>query len=122
MGPQRIVFHQLVGHLACERWIQPSLYVDRRELRMLVDWVGSKFSSLALDIRLFRVCLRTDRNVFASSHRHCSSDQACDSGHQNVAISGICRCHSDNKARGGNDPVIGAKNGSSKPSNAIRSV
>ena len=80
MRAERIVRHQLIGDLACERLIESAANVDRRELVALALQIGFQLPALALEVRLFGIGLRMHRHVFARRHRHRAGDERSQRG------------------------------------------
>ena len=79
---QRILRHQLTGHLSRKIAVEPSTNVYRRKLVFLNFRLRREFASFAIQVGAFRVGLRADRYVFASGHRQCTRDETCNAGNE----------------------------------------
>jgi hypothetical protein len=70
---------------------------------------------LPCKIRLLGIGLGTDGDVFAGSHRHCARREAGNARHDNCAMRRTGGSYADNKAGGGDNPIVGTQNGRTRP-------
>ena len=108
MCAQRIVRHQLPGNLTRECFIQSATDIDGRQFTVFKLTISGKFFSFAIEVRVFGVGLRTDRNILASRHRHRPGDQSRNAGHHDVSTSGLGGGHSNNQTGGGHNAIVSA--------------
>ncbi|GHC67410.1 hypothetical protein GCM10007315_35540 [Gemmobacter tilapiae] len=90
---------QLDRNLMGEALIKPPRHVDAGQLVQLRLGSFLQFPRLARDVGVFRISLRTDRDVFAGRHRHRSGDEAGKSGDQDFGTTRSGRGDPDNQAR-----------------------
>ncbi len=109
MRGKRVMFHQLVGDLPCQRGIESPLHIDQGQLLPLGVSAFGQFLALALQIGLFRVRLRADRDILAGCHRHRAGDESRDSRDEDVARRAVRRGDADEETGGRHDPVIRAQ-------------
>src|SRR5260221_1708279 len=119
---QGVVRHQLLRDLARQRGLEAAAPVDGRELTMLAFAVGLELAALAIEVGLLAVGLGVDRHVLAGRHRHRARYQARDTRDHDVAVRDIRRRDSEDEARGGNNAVVRAKNGSAQPTDPLAAV
>ena len=93
MGAQRVVRHELLGHLLCQRGIQAPAHINAGQLAHLGGGVGGQFAALALKVGFFGAGLRVHRHVFARRHRHGPGHQPGHRRHQNGGLAGLRRRH-----------------------------
>ena len=115
MGTERIVGHQLPGHLLGKVRFDTAAHIDLRQLLPLESRLACEFAALAREIGLLGVGLGTHRNIFSRCHRHGTGDQSRHAGDQHVAMR---RRHTDDQARRRNDPVICPQHRGAEPANA----
>lgn len=119
LGRQGILRHELVRRLPRKSRLKPSRDIDCGQLFVLGDGVIAQFPRLPGDIRVLRVGLRAVGNLFARSHRHGPSDPTRYTGNENVVTSGSGSRNAHNKARSGDDAIVGAENRCVQPANAL---
>ncbi len=122
MCPDRIVFHQLNGDPIGQIQIQPPPDINSRKFPVLGIGIGSEFLRLAIEIGLFAVGLRTDRDVFARGHRHRTGREARDSGHHHSGRRSVSRCYTDHKTRDRHDAIVRAQDRRTQPTDAFAIV
>ena len=122
MCAEPIAHAQLLRDLHREILVDASLYVDHRELGQLGLWVTLELLNFTRDVRLLRVALRTDGNIFAHGHRHRSGDQARNAGDQNDFLrSGRCG-NANHEACRRYQRVVGSEHRGAEPRGAVGSV
>jgi hypothetical protein len=89
---------------------------------VLVRGTINQFFTFPGKIGAFGVSLRTDRNIFASGHRHSPSNETSNSRDKDALRVSASRGNAKNQARCGNNAVICAKNSCTKPSDSMRSI
>ncbi len=122
VGAERVVRHELLGHLLRELLIQAPAHVDAHELAVLAGVVGLELLALARQIGLLAVGLRADRDVLAGRHRHRAGHRARDAGRQQAAVTRVGRRDADEQARRRHDAVVGAEHGGPQPADALQSM
>ncbi len=122
MCTQRIVEHELCGHLARQFRFESALDIDACQFALLGHRVGLQFEAFARQIGCFGVGLRMHRHVFAGRHRHRTCHQAGHSRHQDGAVAGTGSCHPEYEAGGRHDAVVGPQHGSPQPADAVSTV
>jgi len=119
MRAQGILFHQLECDLASKSAFHASRNIDLSKLLGFEIAIACEFTSFAGQVGAFGVGLRTDGNVFSSSHRHCAGDESSDTCNQCFTLGGSCRRDSKNETCGRNDPVVCPQHGGPQPSNPL---
>ena len=80
MRTQRIVRHQLRGYRTGKRRIQATCDIDVRQFLVLMRGIGMQLRTLAREVGLLRIGLRTHRHILAGRHRHRAGDQPGNAG------------------------------------------
>ena len=122
MRVQRVVGHQLLRNLFCERRFKATTNVDGRQLLVLTYVVGLEFLPLKIEVGLLGIRLRVNRHILAGGHRHRSGNQSGDSRDQHAAVTPVRRGDSEHQARSGEDTVVGAQYGRAQPTDAPYAV
>ena len=122
MSAERVFRHQLRGNLLGQFAIQTAFDVDSREFGLFKLNICCQFFTFPLQVCIFRIGLGTDRNIFACGHGHCTRDQTGQSCHEYTVPTGFRGSNADDQAGSGNDTVIRAKDGGTKPANAVSAV
>jgi hypothetical protein len=115
MSTKRVVRHELLGYLFCKRCCQTAFHVYRGEFGAFGSRVSRKLNALAFEVGILGVSLRAYRNVLSSRHGHCTCDQASDAGEKNSRASRPRRGYTYNKARGGEQAIVGTEYRGAKP-------
>lgn len=108
MRCQCVVRHELARDIQSQVFVKTTLDVEGRKLCVLLHGVICQLCLLAGEICLFGIGLRTDRDVLARRHRHGSSNEARDARNKNGLGARPCGSYAQDKARCGNNSVIGA--------------
>ncbi|CAG0931880.1 hypothetical protein PLCT1_01918 [Planctomycetaceae bacterium] len=102
--------------------VQAALHIDGRQLCVFLLWTRGQFMALAGQVRAFSVGLRTHRDILACRHRHGARDKACYARNKNgLGTCTGCR-DAQNKACGGYDAIVRAKNGGAEPACSMSPV
>ena len=122
MRAERVLRHQLRRDFGGELRVEAAFDVDRSEFPVLGVDVGLEFPALAREIRMFRVGLRTDGDVFAGRHGHRAGDEPGEPGDQHGAAVGAGGRDADYEAGSRDDPVVRAEDRRAKPVDATRAM
>ena len=109
-GHREHLWPELLCHLPGETGFYPSLNIDLGHLLVSEGDVLAELLAFASKISLLGGGLRTDRNIFASCHRHGSGEPRY-TRDQDVRSGG----HADDQAHGRDDTIVGAEDGGSEP-------
>ncbi len=118
MRSKRILCHQLGCNFGSEPRIESPPDVDRGQFPVLGVDVRFEFLALSRKVRMFRIRLRTDRDVLAGRHGHGAGHEAGEPCDQHGASVGARGRNADYEARGRDDAVVGAENRRAKPADA----
>ena len=89
---------------------------------MLEFRIGGELMSLAVEIGLLDVGLRTDRDIFAGCHRGRTGHQTGQPRQHHGRMRGTAGRHSRHDAGGGKNTVIGAEHGGAQPAGAVQEM
>jgi len=112
----------LLGNLPRKDLIDTALYVDLGKLIQFKRGIVAQLFAFAREIRPFRVRLRTDGHILASSHRHGASNQPRDTRDQDGALRHFRCGYADDQAGGRNDAIVGPKHCGPQPPNSVDKV
>ena len=119
---QRIVRHQLDGHLLREARIEAAADVDRGQLGQLRVRLRGQLLLLAAEIGVLRVGLGADRHVLPGGHRHRAGDEPGGAGDQHARGAGVGRRHAEDEAGRRHDAVVGSEDRGAKPADVLRAM
>lgn len=98
---------RLTREYLCEHTTSPESVALSKDLRKR----GFKFAALAFEVGVLSIGLRTHRNVFARRHRHRACNNSGHTGDEHCRFIDGGSGHTDHQTCGGNQTIIGAKNG-----------
>ena len=119
---ERVVRHELLGHLFRELGSRPAAHVDAHELAVLAGVVGLELLPLARQVGLLAVGLRAaprrTRRPPSTSRRpprpRCRPSASC--------VTRVGRRDADEQARRRHDAVVRAEHGGAQPADALQSM
>jgi hypothetical protein len=119
---QRILRHELLGHLTCECPIDAASDVNLGKLFQFKRGCLAQFLAFARKVCLLGVGLRTDGDILAGSHRHRTSHQSGNTGNQHIALGCGRRGDTDDQACRLDDTVFSAEHRGAQPTDAADEV
>jgi hypothetical protein len=119
VGAERVLRHELLGHLGRERGFEAAGHVDSSQLRPLGRLVGGELGPLALEIGALRVGLRADRDVFAGRHRHRAGHEPRHRRDEDRRRRRPRRGDADDEARGRDEAVVRAEDRRAEPADPL---
>ena len=105
-----------------ELGVQPAPHVNGCQLGQFTRAIGGQLVSLARDVGLLGIGLRTHRHIFARRHRHGASDQTSHAGYQNGTLAGAGSRYAQDQTGGGDNAVIGTQHGGAQPAYVLGPV
>ncbi len=118
MSAERILRHQLRRNFRGEPRIEAAFDVDRCKLPVFGVEVVLEFLAFTREIRVFRVGLRADRDVFTRRHGHRAGHEAGKAGDQDGAAVSTGGGDADYETRCRDDSVVRTKDRRPKPVDA----
>lgn len=119
---ESVVGTEPFGDFAREFGLEPALLIDVGQLPELAGWVAGELVLLALDVGIFGVTLRADREVFSRRHRQRARHETREPG-DDGRVCGRRSCNdSKDEARGRHYAIVGAQNRRTQPRTAFTSV
>jgi hypothetical protein len=109
----------LAGNLSSKMVVQASFAVDSGEFFFLLLTIVGESFGFHLEVSTFGVLLRFNRDVFARGHRHGTGDKAGGASEDDAAPRCVRGGNADDEAGGGEDSIVGAKNGGAEPTRAM---
>ena len=118
MRAQSIMRGELVGNLLGKIGGQSAILVNRYKLQPLGPGLVLQLPGFLGPLRLLAIGLRTDRDIFARSHRHRPGHQPGECGEQDRLLRGGGGGHPDDQTGGRDNPVIRPQRAASLPGQA----
>ena len=116
MSGERVVIHHLSGDGLRGRSVDTARLVDADQFFPFKIRLLFKFDGLAGEVRLLRIRLGADRDIFTCGHGHSSGHKSCRTCKQHLSATSGCGSHANNQTGGRDYSVVRAENCCAKPS------